>query len=543
MRRSLIVLLTVLCAVVTLDAQRTRARRVRAHPPVSSSGGAYTCPATNVKTVKTSGGDFTQITSCLAQDRTCVVYAGSYNAFTMTAGSGSGNYTSVCANPGDTVTVPSLTMASHAKVIGLTVKNHASPNSARCATLPSGMDDWWISYTTMTECGSGEMVGTNNNTSGWTNGYFGHNTLSYGCSTSAAPDPCAGLIMIGVHALVENNDLSHVSDGVSNFCSFCVYRNNTMHDTIRTECNTAGNGSNCHTDFIESEPDNLVMDMHDNVYEGNVMTNNTGTDAHTFLTQADLCTAGFTCAHVIIRFNAVYNLGTYWLLDQQTGVPRVMDYNNTIVCGLASTGSGATSANGTCGNSSVDTAVASYATSTNSAVVNDVFADSFKSGSEVFYAGGTGWRHANNLAYTASCAPSCTFASPFSTETGRVTNQDPKFVNGTSNWHLQVGSPALNAGAHLTTVTSTTGSGTSFTVANADYFQDGLGLPAAFGVQADWIKVGSTTVQIASISGNTITVVSSISWTNGDTVDLYKDSSGTVVPWGTGTPHIGAFGQ
>jgi len=129
----------------------------------------------------------------------------------------------------------------------------------------------------------------------------------------------------------------------------------------------------------------------------------------------------------------------------------------------------------------------------------------------------------------------------------------PKFVNASTtppadktdatlpNLDLQSGSPAIDKGGALTTVTSSTGSGTSITVSNASYFQDGTYGPTGV-VQADWIAVGTPTnvVQISSISGNTINLAKSINWTNGQSVWLYKKSDGVIVLYGS-APDAGAY--
>jgi hypothetical protein len=109
----------------------------------------------------------------------------------------------------------------------------------------------------------------------------------------------------------------------------------------------------------------------------------------------------------------------------------------------------------------------------------------------------------NNLCFSAGTHSSCASTS------------NPLFVSTTSyDFHLQSGSPAIGLGKAITTVTSSSGSGTSFTVADATFFTDGIGI-----VDGDIIKVGSNApVRITSISANTITVESSISWNNGDGV-------------------------
>jgi hypothetical protein len=112
---------------------------------------------------------------------------------------------------------------------------------------------------------------------------------------------------------------------------------------------------------------------------------------------------------------------------------------------------------------------------------------------------------------------------------------------------LQSGSGAIDGGTYLTTANGSGSNSISLVVADAFYFQDGTwGSDLARGVTMfpDWIAVGTVnnTVQISSInySTNTITLASPISWSNGDHIWLYKNSSGTVVLSGT-APDIGAY--
>ena len=131
---------------------------------------------------------------------------------------------------------------------------------------------------------------------------------------------------------------------------------------------------------------------------------------------------------------------------------------------------------------------------------------------------------------------------------------DPLFTNASTtrpadktdstvpDLNLQYGSPAINQGGALTTVSSGCSGSTSQIVLNdASYFQDGTwGLASE--VDADWIAVGSVTntVQISSISSNTVNLASSISCSNSDKVWLYKDSDGTRVLYGF-APDVGAY--
>jgi hypothetical protein len=91
------------------------------------------------------------------------------------------------------------------------------------------------------------------------------------------------------------------------------------------------------------------------------------------------------------------------------------------------------------------------------------------------------------------------------------------------------GSPCIDAGDFLTEVTSATGSGTTFTVSDARYFTDGLGI-----IQGDTIRVGNTTATIETIDYGTNTIILryAISWQKGHPVSL---------PYNGAKPDIGAF--
>ena len=118
---------------------------------------------------------------------------------------------------------------------------------------------------------------------------------------------------------------------------------------------------------------------------------------------------------------------------------------------------------------------------------------------------------------------------------------DPKFVDisGTPdptnqtqfNFNLQSDSPAIDGGGFLTTIISPSGSGTSFTVEDANYFFDGWGLSviATASVTGDKIQLQgqTTTATITSVnySTNTITVDTPLSWTQGQGISLAYEGS------------------
>jgi hypothetical protein len=300
-----------------------------------------------------------------------------------------------------------------------------------------------------------------------------------------------------------------------------------MHDNNPSECGS--NSSNCHTDFIETECSPNVLPAINNVIERNTERNNAGPDAHAWLAQDAGCSP--PSSHLIIRFNDLAHVGSYGLLDQLGAFTFVKDYNNNYVdfgnngFGESTNAFGDNSTNG----SEINT-IFYYPQTQNSAPYN------------VYNGGGTGFTAGANLAF---CTGTCTLrgrndTGTFGADAPGNLFADPLFVNyGGNDFHLQATSPARGAGRNLTTAVGS-GSSTSLTVADAAFFQDGYGIA---GVQADWIRIGaSTTVQILSInySTNVITLASAVSWSNGDAIYLYKDSSGSAVLLGS-LPDIGAY--
>jgi parallel beta-helix repeat protein len=103
--------------------------------------------------------------------------------------------------------------------------------------------------------------------------------------------------------------------------------------------------------------------------------------------------------------------------------------------------------------------------------------------------------------------------------------EDPLFSNPASdNFCLSSASPAIDAGVWLTTITSASASGKSFSVDDASYFYDGYGIS---GEKGDAIKTeaGEEAI-ITEIIGNKITVDRIINWTSGNGLSLkYYGSS------------------
>ncbi len=163
------------------------------------------------------------------------------------------------------------------------------------------------------------------------------------------------------------------------------------------------------------------------------------------------------------------------------------------------------------------------ANTTNNFFVNNVFSDNYADGvwgaGESFATAVIDYR--GNTNYSMATAK---YAD---------TNDGGAWSSTQPNFALTSSSPAIDAGTWLTTITSASGSGTSFNVANAGWFFAGL-TAAGHTVPGDTIQLqGQTGAEtITAISGNTITVNSSLTWTNGQGVSLSYSGS---------APDVGAF--
>ena len=125
--------------------------------------------------------------------------------------------------------------------------------------------------------------------------------------------------------------------------------------------------------------------------------------------------------------------------------------------------------------------------------------------------------------------------------TNKVSGVSPcQVVVGGSPWdapltsydlRLQANSPCLGAGQFLTTITSASGTGTTFTVGDAQFFTDGFGM-----VPGDTIQFQGTgqtaVIQQVLWNSNTITLTSPVTWTQGQ---------GIALPFSSAAPNFGAF--
>jgi hypothetical protein len=519
--------------------------------------------ATNYTVKAGGGGNYTTIQACanaMAAGDTCTVFAGTYNENVTVSAGGVGAYKTLTVNSSDVVSVFSFTINSHVKIVGnctapagtgtcgFNIQHPSSPSTNPCVSVVANSTDFYITNNVMYACAQFVKEASNANT---THGFIQGNTMSWSYTTSSAPLSQFGGVGLagtinGDYHLLENNDISHVSDGFYLHGAHIYLRKNTLHDTNETtECLVGGNGGNCHIDFMQA--DTQVPGGQPTQYlvlEGNTAKNMVGSNEHAVgLLQAEACNG--QCFNGIVRFHVAAHIGGGAIIDDNSFVNpppqawiNVKSYNNTwLDMAISSRVNGAATngfAHGSFGGSDINS-IFHYVGSLgdfNPDFCLDTACSPFKYG--------------YNLAF---CTVSCGTLRPHTYSTGAWTDDpgnilaDPKFVNyAGDDFHLQASSPAIGGGTNLTTTTNSGTSSTTLTVADANYFQDGAGIA---GVQPDCLRIGGTTTVCITSGGvnystNTITLSAPATWSNGAAVYLYSDSQGIVRLTGA-NPDIGAY--
>jgi hypothetical protein len=304
------------------------------------------------------------------------------------------------------------------------------------------------------------------------------------------------------HWVIEYNKIQRVNDYINAYGDHHIIRNNALTDTQDSYFTQNW----AHSDFFQPGSDGADVECEFHVYEANFCGDNQcrggpedAPNGHLWLLQ-DTVAAGDT--NIIIRGNTGFrtNNGAIGVI----GTDKVLSYHNSFY-------------DLNCPNTSDNPFIYYSQPSTGNVFSNNIISGVGNSTDAIAVLNGSSLTQANNIGHNAG------------TESGYVSTSDPLYVDPTTparNLRLQSGSPSINAGAAVTTVSSSDGSGTTFNVANGDLFCDGYGI-----VDGDRITVGGTTTRITGISSNAVTVADSVTWTNG-----------MAVYWGTDTtPDIGAF--
>lgn len=300
------------------------------------------------------------------------------------------------------------------------------------------------------------------------------------------------------HWLVEYNTVDTAVDFVNVFGTDMIVRNNYLHRFNNQLYNTT---DSTHSDMFQPGSDGGAAGTRNHLYERNFTQNSMEANSHLGLWR-DTVAAGDS--NLVVRGN----IGNYFgsSAASATGADWLSVYNNTFVkmCQMVSSGSALISFSASGGNVSVSNLVANVLISDTALVSSPI---QVGAGSQALLMANLGYATGTNSSF--------------------VSTNDPLFVaTNIFNFRLQAASPARGSGTNVIYTTSANGSGTSFDVNNGFLLSDGKGL-----TDGDIITINGTTVRVTSISGNTVTVSASVTWTNG--MPVY---------WGTDTsPDIGAL--
>jgi len=548
---------------------------------------ALSAGATDYTVKAAGGGNFSTISACAAvavAGDTCTVYAGSYSGWTQTTSGTAGNPITFTVNPGDTVDITSEVTVTNTNyiTIGAPDAGGGCANSGRTTgagganptfvvggcfvfvsagiqgpTTCSGhhtnylhvtyntsrgwpphefltFQQSWVTGDT-SQCGSSDSYidSTSNNN------LIAHNDVNWYEDWRSGDTFCTNQVTFyGNNNRWEYNDMQNT--GAQHWLiggSYNVLRFNWAHNDDGSRTPLCQNPDPAHIDFFISEggaaPSLAYSLVEKNVWTGCV---NDSENCKFYYSRANNAVANNTSANVIVRYGYAYNIdggfgGAGFHTDGTNTTPNWHAYNNSIsslvvleqgaACGNWDSGI-ATERNSICYNTNQNTWSPTY----------------FGQGG-----GGNG-----DLAYNTTCTTNCTWngnGTWYSSEPmySKLANQNPLFANYPTDGTLQTTSPARNAAAPLTTVSSGCGTN-SLTVGDAGFFQPGWG-PSNMPVAGDQIIVGaSSTAQITAIdfTNNILTLSTSISCASGDSVYLYTDTADNVVaPIGQNSPDIGAF--
>ncbi len=309
-------------------------------------------------------------------------------------------------------------------------------------------------------------------------------------------------IITSDHWLVEYNIVARSGDFADLYGNHILVRNNYLHDY--SDAYWTNSPDSYHSDMFQPGSDGVNAGTHDQVYERNFTGDSIELNSHFGIWQ-DTTASGDI--NILIRGNVAFNFGSGGIGVISTD--NVSAYNNTFFEISQKAGSAGSAGSWYKRSTSSDNALGGL-------FANTIIQDAGGSADVIYVAADSELTQTHNLGYQAG------------TESSYVSTSDPLFIDPAArDFRLQGSpSPAIDAGTGLVTVTSADGSGTSFDVSSSLLLNDGWGM-----TDGDVITVGGTTTRITSISGSTVTVADSVTWTQDMPVYWGKDT----------TPDIGAL--
>ena len=453
------------------------------HPDASNSGtGGINSPWLTIQHAVDNTrqpGDIVYVRSGVYDERVIIRYSGSF----------AGGHISIAGYPFD-ATKPvmrgfDISGASYVRIIGFEITHNSTAFSRAIMLSGSHHVEILENYIHHTH-GEGGMIRWYNSDNTYIvvrGNEFYMAACPEGVAGACTNNGWAVQMTGGGYNLVEYNVAHRVGDFVNIHGHHIIVRNNFMFDF--RDSYWPNRTGELHADMFQPTGTSIAPTQYQ-VYESNVLGDNHELNSH--ILQMRTYYAGDH--DITFRGNVGYTHGSYAM--QAGGVDYVRFYNNTFHNLNTMNPSGfAVRYNAEGGDYS-----------TNNTNFNNIFSYT-GAGQPIIIESGNDASASNNLMYNTGGDPSA------------VSTGDPAFVDASSNvFYLQPGSAARNIGRPITTVTSASGSGMSFNVADSGSLNDGFGM-----VEGDVIRIGgSSTVRITNISSSTITVDRSISWNAGDGV-------------------------
>lgn len=469
-------------------------------------------------TVKSSGGDFTTLSAAaavaVAGDKVTVFASASpQSGWTQPSSGSAGNLITFTVNSGDAVSITSTVTISSRSYIDIDHFSFSAVGILGNGSSAHNVIDSNIFNGNATAFRINDGLGT-----GGSDNVFSNNSV-----TIPNANLTASIYLFGDRNRIEGNTIVGGDDD----CMDIGGANVVVRNNVCTGKDGTASGGTDHIDFIQVIGAGTSPTLSFSLVENNTEKGctNDGGNCHFIIIRTG---TGPVADTDIVRFNYAQNLdaqGPISFGGAGDSVPNGWFYNNSIAPESLYNG------NGACASWQNAAAGAAF----NNLCYNTATGNS--SFSPFFDFSGGGMVENGNLVFTTSYSGA--WNTPYSSEAtyASLHNANPLLANYPTDDSLQASSPAIGAGVALTTASSSGSSSTALTAANAHGFQPGWA-----GTNADWIRIGaSATVQISAInySTNVITLATPQTWSNGDSIYLYKDSSGNVKLNGA-KPNVGA---
>lgn len=443
--------------------------------------------------------------STMVAGDTTTVYAGTYGGFTESTDGTSGNMITYVANGAVTINTIVTLSGDYIRFIGFTVDVNFSSANAIAIAGAVGVEVW---NCTVKRSTNRHIAIDNSSSKTLIIGNFLQGTFGTAGSTGESKL----LEIFGLDEFIAYNTMTNANEDWH-------ILNGKRIRIIGENISSPNTASAAHVDVFQNATSIATEDI---LAEANFYVDSgaTQSDHH----WSNLQTDGLNYTNWLSRFNVSHMNGTGSEAFFEGWRNVYFFHNDYLETQMYSS------------QASVAEGLFTHSTVSNVRSYNNIFFETWGtsvSAPQVYEFDGSGVLADYDLAWDKQ-GGSPTWSAPFTSEAHRVT-ADPSFVDyANKNFRLGGGSGAIGVGGPVTTVTSGSSTGTSFDVGDAGFFRgDNTTIDQYSGnlIVGDKITVGTDQRTITTISGNTITVDSSFTWANGDSVWLGWDT----------TPDIGAY--